>query len=570
MNRFASLLAIYICHLFLFTMPAHSGLMGQGTITVQLESVATLDTTQAGAALHGTYSHAGDSRLFLVGRKGEIKIVENGALLPTPFLNVKTVFGSNFINFDADRGLLGAVFHPDFNTVGAAGYGKFYTLTSETVSGTPTFSHPEVSNGATTDHDNVLREWTVSQPDSNVVDYSAGSRVVMKIAYPSVWHNGGSLVFGPDKYLYLTNGDGGDPYDTSNAGYNGIYDSPTDGHTNAPNPNPLNLPHGNAQDRGSALGKVLRIKPTTDVQPGIETLSANGQYGIPNSNPFTATSGADPSSIYLDEVYAFGLRNTRISFDRGGDHTLIGADVGQGRTEEVNIIVSGGNYGWVIKEGSQPTPSIPSYTAETTLIDPIAEYNHGDLYPDALTAVIGGFVYRGSAIPELQGMYVFGELGGFPPFSFGPSHLFYLDLADPSKIYDLVISPFGIDKPDVGIHGFAEDAAGELYALFGNGQVVKLVAPPTPGDFDLDGDVDGADFIVWQTNYPTGENATLGTGDADGDGDVDGADFAVWHDRFIGPSEGSAPVPEPAASILVLIGLAAFGWPVIHHLRYRG
>jgi glucose/arabinose dehydrogenase len=544
---------------------AQQELVGPGAITIELSSAATLTTSQTGTPVHGTFAYAGDQRLFVVGRGGQIKIVENGNLLPTPFLDFTTALGgSTLLTSGGERGLLGTAFHPDFNTPGADGFGKFYTYSSEVVNGIePTFNHPE-AGVAVTDHHDVLREWSVVSPTSNQVDYSAGSRVLMRMAKPMAYHNGGSLAFGPDKYLYMSVGDGGDPYDASVVGSVVTLDNPADGHTNAPNPNPLNRPHGNAQDRTNVMGKILRIKPTTDIQSGIETLSANGQYAVPNSNPFTATSGGDPSGTFLDEVYAFGLRNPfRMSFDRGGDHKLIAADVGQVTREEVDIIVSGGNYGWVIKEGSQNTPGMPAYTAETPLIDPIGEYLH-TANPNAARAVIGGYAYRGSLIPELQGKYVFGDLGGLPPSVNGSGRLFYMDITEPgpNTIYELLFGPSSDAKPISALNGFGEDANGELYAMFSNGRVMQLKAQRTPGDFDGDGDVDGADFVAWQTHFPTASGATPATGDADGDGDVDGADFVAWQTHFPTPSGATAPtVPEPTAWILAMIGLVAFSLP---------
>ncbi|MGH7321083.1 MAG: PQQ-dependent sugar dehydrogenase [Candidatus Rokuibacteriota bacterium] len=160
---------------------------------------------------------------------------------------------------------------------------------------------------------------------------------------------------------------------------------------------------GNAQKLNTPLGKILRIDVNSND-------SANGQYGIPADNPFVAGAG-------LDEIFAFGFRNPyRFSFD-SATGALYAGNVGQNDIEEVELVVKGGNYGWNLQEGTlffyingndegfaslQPDPArlIPA-----GLIDPIAQYDtHGEGH-----SVIGGFVYHGNRIPQLQGRYVFGE-----------------------------------------------------------------------------------------------------------------------------------------------------------------
>jgi hypothetical protein len=199
-------------------------------------------------------------------------------------------------------------------------------------------------------------------------------------------------------------------------------------------------------------GKLLRI----DVDGND---SINGQYGIPADNPFV---GQDA----VQETYAYGLRNPfTVSFDCNTGDLYVG-DAGQNNIEEVDLIVKGGNYGWNVKEGSFWFDSTaanlgsvvtgPVRPVPPDLIDPIAEYDHSEG-----SVVIGGFVYRGSAIPALQGLYVFGDWGSFAAPS---ARLFYLD---PNLgIQELRI---GLDDRPTGfwLRGFGRDANGELY-VFGS------------------------------------------------------------------------------------------------------
>ena len=191
----------------------------------------------------------------------------------------------------------------------------------------------------------------------------------MVINEPQSNHNGGMLAFGADKYLYIGLGDGGGGDDNS-----GGVNSATDGDTNTGNPDCAGgigfQGHGNGQDRRNVYGKILRIKPTTDevvVNPPT-ALSANTEYRIPNDNPFTSASNPVGNQIpgwqasWVDEIYAFGLRNPfRLTFD-SETGKLYAGDVGQGTSEEVNRIVKGNNYGWVGREGVTPKFG---YTAAT-------------------------------------------------------------------------------------------------------------------------------------------------------------------------------------------------------------
>ncbi len=215
------------------------------------------------------------------------------------------------------------------------------------------------------------------------------------------------------------------------------------------------------------MGSILRID-----------VDGAAPFVIPPTNPFATQTG-------VDEIYAYGLRNPyRFSFDDGpgGDGRLFLADVGQNLFEEIDIIQNGGNYGWVIREGANcfdpfnpgTSPGACSNTGPSgePLLDPVAEYDHGDGI-----AVIGGFVYRGSAFPELQGKYVFGDFSG---------RLFWLDAdGDLSQIFEFLLGDTD-DPLGKFLLGFGEDENGEIYVLTSEnvgpagftGQVFRIVPEP--------------------------------------------------------------------------------------------
>jgi hypothetical protein len=382
-------------------------------------------------------------------------------------------------NANEERGFLGLAFSPDFNKVGSAGYRTLYTYNSEAVSAGPiTFAAP---NGAVQNYRNVVNEWKMSAADANVVDPTS-RREVMSFGKNASNHNGGTITFGTDGYLYLGLGDGGNANDVGASHLE---------------------PGGNSQNLSTPLGKMLRIDP---INPALtsgsaDALSANGQYRVPVSNPFQA-----PGQVA--EIYALGFRNPyRFSVDRtdlGGNGQIIVADVGQNSIEEIDRLVKGGNFGWAIKEGdfifnrtatgsfAAGTVGARSPGSPAGLIDPITgtlgtlEYDHGDGI-----SITGGFVYRGAGIAQLYGKYIFGDLalhasgGGLPR---ADGRLFYADL-DTGEIKEFLLPQFATGQLPSGltVHGFGEDDAGELYALVTNtasngtgGIVYMLTAAAVP------------------------------------------------------------------------------------------
>ena len=415
-----------------------------GDIRVGLRTVTNLANYPTPIDL----THAGDGsgRIFIATQNGHVFVYQNGTLnFGQPFLNISSTSGSGIpLISSGERGLLGMSFHPDFASQGSAGFGKFYTYTSETKAGNADFTHPEI--GATGgDHQSVIREWTVSSSNPGRVDTSVPSRVLMRIAQPQANHNGGSIKFGPDKNLYIAMGDGGGGNDND-----GGVSNNTDGHTNNT---------GNGQDLSNVYGKILRIDP-------LGTNGKTGQYGVPNDNPYANSASHDTKM-----VFAHGLRNPfRTSFDRVTGKYYAG-DVGQGNREEISIVESGKNYGWVYMEGTRVNRTPPGGSGPFTA--PVAEYLHRSQGGEG-NAVIGGFVYRGSKVPDLYGKYVFGDLAGKGNPNLG--RLFYTEATGGTIEEFTYFTGTNVGVPTGQLYSFGEDQDGELYAMFTGGPVRILLA----------------------------------------------------------------------------------------------
>ncbi len=398
----------------------------QGGIQLKLQPVASGLT----APIEISSPADGSGRLFIVQQTGQIRILKGRRIVAEPFLDLLSRLVTLMPAYD-ERGLLGFAFHPDFNNASAPGFHKIYTYTSEPVSGPADFTVP---NPNPFDHQSVIAEWKVSNNNPDRID-PASRREVVRIDEPQFNHNGGQLAFRPsDRYLYVSFGDGGNANDVG------------DGH----NPN-----KGNGQDLSTVLGKMLRIDP---LDPALTTgspdpISANGKYRVPATNPFVG----QPKTVA--EIFIFGLRNPfRFGFDPNLDQLIIG-DVGQNNIEEIDLGVSGKNYGWNKKEGTflfNPDDGtiLPDGNPDPRLTNPVAEYSHIDGI-----AVIGGYLYRGALAPALAGKYVFGDLFG----STGSARLFYSDLTDGTI---LEFKPGG-QNPLEGsfLKGFGRDDAGEIYVL---------------------------------------------------------------------------------------------------------
>ena len=388
----------------------------------------------------------GTDRQFILDQTGQIRIIENGTLLATPFLDATSLLVTPNANFD-ERGMLGLAFDPGFANSTSPGFRRIFTYTSQPVSsGTADLTDPYAT---TINHHAVISSWRVDASNPNVVD--TASRIdILRIEKPQANHNGGTVAFGPDGFLYISLGDGG-----------GANDNNANGH------NPVT---GNGQDPNIALGKILRI----DING---TNATNGKYGIPPTNPFAVSGG-------VKEIYALGFRNPyRFSFN--GSELLEG-DVGQNRVEELNRVELGKNYGWRQKEGTfkfNPTDGTVSDDLSGVpagLTDPIAQYDR-----DEGISIIGGYVYDGSLLPALNGKYIFGD---FARAIANPSgRLFYYDFTA-AEIREFII---GRDDRALGLYvkGMGQDQNGEVYVLGSTtvgptgttGVVYKLV--PVPSQF---------------------------------------------------------------------------------------
>ncbi len=326
----------------------------------------------------------GSNRLFVIEQSGRVRIVKNGTLLPTPFLDIEGKT-DKLNSIYSEKGLLGLVFHPQYKT-----NGKFYIY----------YSAPPTLKGM--DNTSVIAEYTVS---SNPDMANTTEKIIMKIDEPESNHNGGQMAFGKDGYLYIGVGDGGGAGDKHGT-------------------------TGNGQNINTLLGKILRINVDVTVA-----------YTSPADNPFVNKDGRD-------EIYCTGMRNPwRFSFDRKTGE-LFCADVGQNEYEEIDIVEKGKNYGWRTMEGRHCySPS--ENCSMTGLTMPIDEYDHS-----IGKCVIGGYVYRGTKYPDMQGKYIFGDWTG--PF-------FMLLQPAGSTTYErrqlTVVSP----KGDFYINSFGEDEAGEIY-----------------------------------------------------------------------------------------------------------
>lgn len=414
--------------------------IAKGTVVIELEPLIEGLASPLGVTDPGD----GSGRLFVYDQAGRIYAVTGGG--SSVFLDVASrlvPLGVSGPGSYDERGLLGFVVHPNF-----ASNSKVYTYTSEPVRASADFT---VSLSGSANHQSVIAEWTVSSTDFNLIDPST-RREILRIDQPQFNHNGGTLHFGPDGFLYIALGDGG------------ASDDQGDGHG----------PLGNAQDKNTILGSIIRI----DV---VGKNSANGQYGIPLDNPFVGTDG-------IDEIFAYGFRNPfQFSFDSAtGD--LYTGDVGQNDIEEINRVTAGGNYGWRYKEGSfyfDPNGTSGGFvTTEPVaplppgLIDPIAEYDHNEGL-----SVIGGFVYNRPDIHGLTGHYIFGDFG--TGFATPAGRLFFLDLAT-NEIRELTIG--ATDRPlGLWVKGFGSDAAGNIYICGSRtlgpsgttGTVLKLIPSQT-------------------------------------------------------------------------------------------
>jgi glucose/arabinose dehydrogenase len=378
--------------------------------------------------------------------------------------------------------------------------------------------------------DTVVARYTVSG-DPNVAD-PASATTILTVPQPAPNHNAGMLAFSPvDGYLYIGMGDGGGANDT----------------------------YSNGQDPQTLLGTMLRI----DVDGGTP-------YAVPPDNPFVGDATA------LDEVWAYGLRNPwRYSFDRETGDLYIG-DVGQGAREEVDYqpfdSAGGENYGWPVAEGTACLGGSGDCGTQSGFTPPIHEYTHSDG-----NAVTGGYVYRGSAIPDLQGAYFFGDYGFARIWTLRVENGAATGLQERTAELD----PPGSDAITTVV-SFGEDADGELYVVDVSGAIYRIVPD---GGSDVDGDgltFDQETAAGTDPNDADSDNDGVDDGtevsqalnpldpDTDGDGATDGVEIAAGFDPLDPADTPVVPLSDEAAVVLVVLGLlAAGGWWRLQPVRIR-
>jgi len=312
-----------------------------------------------------------------------------------------------------ERGLIGLAFHPQF-----ASNGRVYLHTSQLRSSMADFT--TLGNEQIADHQSVIIEIQITNPESISGPAEIGShRDILRIDQPQFNHNGGALIFDSQNYLYIGLGDGGGSDDQ------GV------GHGNM----------GNGGNPNTVLGAILRIDP-------LGNTSNNGQYSVPESNPFNGTSDG------LEEVFAYGFRNPwKLYFNSQGQ--LFAADVGQNDIEEINLVEAGKHYGWNTKEGrfffydngpDSGTIGVqaPLVLPNVNLIDPLFEYDH-----DEGISITGGVAYAGRENRFLFGKHIFSDFSK------------RLLVGDPSTGDKVALNL----SPSIFINGLAEDASGEIYAF---------------------------------------------------------------------------------------------------------
>jgi glucose/arabinose dehydrogenase len=327
-------------------------------------------------------------RVFVVEQTGRIRVIRDGRKLPTPFLDLR-----NQVSCCDERGLLSMAFPPDYATSR-----RFYVDYTDRQGNT-----------------RVVEFRRSGSPDRGV---KASARLVLFQRQPESNHNGGLVIFGPDKLMYVGLGDGGGGDDRHGS-------------------------RGNGQSLGTLLGKILRIDPRA---------SRGRAYTVPRDNPFVGRGGA------RDEIYAYGLRNPwRFSFDRANGDIAIG-DVGQNQVEEVDFARRGRarsvNYGWRVFEGRRR-----NYPGEDApgAVPPVLTYSHGG----GGCSITGGYIVRDPGLRALAGQYVYGDycLGGVRAVRLSPGR------ASGDHSLGLRVSQ---------LSSFGEDARGRVYATSLDGPLYRL------------------------------------------------------------------------------------------------
>lgn len=398
----------------------------------------------------------GSGRLAVTDLRGLVYLTDRSGAPPGVYLDLRAR-DVDFHNdaFPNESGLLGFAFHPHFGRPGTPGYGRFYTAFS---SG-PDSGEADYLDESGSGQESVIREWTATDPAADV--FEGESREVLRVGQFESNHNIGRIAFDPGA-------------DENSANFGRLHVAMGDG-------GGANDPRSHGQDAFTPLGAILRIDPLGE--------TGGRRYGIPRDNPFADGDGG------IGEIWAYGLRHPQhFSWSPGG--TMFITDIGQNHIEEINIGVAGANYGWPLREGTfatgmgipggRPGSVYPRPRDDRPLHYPVAQYDHDEGF-----AIGGGFVYAGSAVPELRGSFVFTELARGRLFHVEAAGL---DPGEPAPIEEIRIIIDGRERELADVAGIpdtyragalarvglrlAVDSEGELYLLTkGDGWVRKVVSP---------------------------------------------------------------------------------------------
>jgi len=403
----------------LASLLANFAVAADGASGVALKLLATNLT---GPTVLGDYD---GKRVLLAEQVGPLHLMTPDGQLK-PFGDLSAKLAVNLGKFD-ERGVLGVAMHPKF-----AQNRKLYIC----------YSVPLRASAPTNwNHTMNIAEFTAKGDTLDV----ASERVLLQIDRPYFNHNGGRIAFGPDGFLYIGSGDGGHKNDI-----------------NKDDKDQARGPRGNAQDLNTLLGKILRID--------VDQPAAGKPYGIPRDNPFVKGGGRP-------EIYAWGIRNPwSLTFDRAGQRELFEGDIGQNRWEEINIIVKGGNYGWNLKEGEEwfnpkgenkPLEKPYFDPGNVQFIAPVITYENLASAPQTGKgkSVTGGYVYRGKALPQLAGKYVFADWSKNMGVAQGVLYTAARGGDGKWTMEDLVPKSHAAGHIGAFVWAFGEDKEGELYVL---------------------------------------------------------------------------------------------------------
>jgi hypothetical protein len=432
-------------------------------IAVTFEKLVKIPNSDGSPARLNVISTAGDGsqRLFVNDQRGKFYVIIGTSL--SVYLDMQD-FLPRFVHLSAGQsGFTYFVFHPQFAT-----NGTFYTIHSEQKSGSPDPDYPltkaVINNQGeviSSSHHDVITEWITNDPLSN--EFSGSFRELLRIEQPYRDHNLGQLVFNPNAL-------------PGNEDYGLLYIASADGGNNR---DPLDM----GQDLSTPFGVILRIDPQGNN-------SLNGAYGIPESNPFVMNGNANS----LDEIWSYGHRNPhRITWDTEASGIMLISEIGQAFIEEINLGVKGQNYGWSEREGTwlfdkmleDELLPLPANDNEFGFTYPVAQYDH----PDGPGAIAGGIIYRGSAIDNLQGQFVFADFTAHDTWFHVPvdalimgqqAEIFEIELRQPDNpniattFSSIIGNPGG--RTDVR---FGIDNDGEILVINKqDGWVRKLIASP--------------------------------------------------------------------------------------------